>query len=252
MLTWLTDYFRPLSYANIVMELLTTEKELQPVYSWSNELPQELESIVFQWSLLFCILLKRSLRNSPEHRENIILSLPNIVRLTYFILGSSAKPLGLDRAVKCLTMCLQASVFPDPLSPLVRQKKKIWQCLSDVVIALDIVNLDISFQTKIMNKSCVYLYVWRHQANACAASTIILSRILSQQLLMMPHFPHIERCHHKSSAGDLSLNCCCSIMMTTRSWKRWNTASRWLQKVRRPYRCIVCSVCLAVCFHDSN
>lgn len=39
-------------------------------------------------------------------------------RLTCFILGSSAKPLGLERAVRCLTMCLKASDFPEPLSPL--------------------------------------------------------------------------------------------------------------------------------------
>lgn len=39
-------------------------------------------------------------------------------RLTWFILGSREKPLGLDLTARCLTMCLQASVFPEPLSPL--------------------------------------------------------------------------------------------------------------------------------------
>lgn len=48
---------------------------------------------------------------------------PSRLGLTCFILGSSAKPLGLERAVRCLTMCLKASVFPEPLSPLRRQKK---------------------------------------------------------------------------------------------------------------------------------
>lgn len=45
-------------------------------------------------------------------------------RLTYFILGSSAKPLRLERAVRCLTMCLYASVFPEPVSPLETQRDR--------------------------------------------------------------------------------------------------------------------------------
>lgn len=49
--------------------------------------------------------------------------LPRLPRLTCFILDSSSKPLGLERAVRCLTMCLQASDFPEPLSPLERQKR---------------------------------------------------------------------------------------------------------------------------------
>lgn len=39
-------------------------------------------------------------------------------RLTCFILGSREKPLGPEQTARCLTICLQASVFPEPLSPL--------------------------------------------------------------------------------------------------------------------------------------
>lgn len=91
-----------------------------------------------------------------------------------------------------------------------------------------------------MNKSCVC--VWRYQINACATSTIILSTILSQQLLMMPHFPHIK-----------TFYCYTMMPQEIKCWRlvfnlllQYNNSSRWLQKVRRPYQCVVV-FCLSVC-----
>lgn len=75
-----------------------------------------------------------------------------------------------------------------------KKKKKIWQCLGSVVIALDIVNLDIIFTQKSWIKA-VYICMCT-PVNVCTTSTIILSTIFSQQPLTMPHFPHIvETCN---------------------------------------------------------
>lgn len=101
-------------YANPVRERLTTkEKEMQPA----------------NYGILLLLDILTPISQKTE-QENVSQSQSDVVRLTCFILGSSAKPLGLDRAVKCLTMCLKASDFPDPLSPLVSKNNltKPWWC----------------------------------------------------------------------------------------------------------------------------
>lgn len=126
-------------YANTLREpLTTTEKEMQPVYHSILVTSSLMHSNIEITMELFFTMKK----NTRTEREDITQSLSNVLRLTCFILGSSAKPLGLDRAVKCLTMCLKASDFPDPLSPLVRKKNQ--QSLGGVIIATDIVNFDVS------------------------------------------------------------------------------------------------------------
>ncbi len=96
--------------------------------------------IIFLGFFLFCKLKvkKQGHENNKGFETHANWWLP---KLTCFILGSSAKPLGLERAVRCLTMCLQASVFPEPLSPLERQKNadlKIIHALGDVTIVLHV------------------------------------------------------------------------------------------------------------------
>lgn len=123
-------------YANTARVLLTTtEKEMQPV-NLSTLVSSSLMHSNIEITMEHFFTMKK---NTSTERENITQSLSNVLRLTCFILGSSAKPLGLDRAVKCLTMCLKASDFPDPLSPLVRKQNR--QSLVIIILLLQILSI---------------------------------------------------------------------------------------------------------------